>query len=49
MTEPLLAPYTMQSIEAMLGMSRSIINSLVAAKYVQPGRGLRNSRPHRPP
>jgi tetratricopeptide (TPR) repeat protein len=41
-TDTVLAPYTVQSIEAMLGLSRSTINSLVAAKYVQPSRGPRN-------
>lgn len=42
MTDTVLAPYTVQSIEGMLGLSRSTINRLVAAKYVQPSRGPRN-------
>jgi tetratricopeptide (TPR) repeat protein len=41
-TDRFLAPYTVQSIEAMLGLSRSTINSLVAARYVLPSRGPRN-------
>jgi tetratricopeptide (TPR) repeat protein len=41
-TEESPAPYTVQSIESMLGLSRSTINSLVAAKYVQPTRGPKN-------
>lgn len=42
MTQDALGAYTLQSVQAMLGLSRSTICSLIDAKYVQPGRGPRN-------
>jgi len=36
------APYTLRSIEAMLGLGRSVISSLISAGFVSPVRGARN-------
>jgi len=35
-------PYTLRSIEAMLGISRAVVTGLVNAGFVTPTRGLRN-------
>jgi tetratricopeptide (TPR) repeat protein len=35
-------PYTIRSIQEMLGLSRGVISGLVAAGFVTPGRGRRN-------
>jgi tetratricopeptide (TPR) repeat protein len=39
---PAQASYTVRGIEEMLGLSRSVIQGLVAAGFVSPGRGRRN-------
>ncbi len=39
---PAQASYTVRSIEEMLGLSRSVVTSLVAAGFVAPSRGRRN-------
>jgi len=39
---PLETPYTLKSIEAMLGISPGIVRSLVRAGFVSPARGARN-------
>lgn len=36
-------PYTLRSIQAMLGMSRGVVRGLVAAGFVSPARGPRNA------
>jgi tetratricopeptide (TPR) repeat protein len=36
------SPYTIRSIQEMLGLSRGVITGLVAAGFVRPGRGPRN-------
>ncbi len=36
------APYTLRSIEEMLGLGRSVISSLISAGFVSPVRGNRN-------
>ncbi len=39
---PLEAPYTLKSIEAMLGISPGVVRGLVRAGFVAPARGIRN-------
>ena len=39
---PAPSTYTIRSIQEMLGLSRGVITSLVAAGFVKPGRGPRN-------
>jgi tetratricopeptide (TPR) repeat protein len=39
---PVETPYTLRSIQAMLGMSRGVVRGLVAAGFVSPKRGPRN-------
>lgn len=39
---PLDAPYTRRNIEAMLGLGRSVVSSLISAGFVSPVRGDRN-------
>ena len=36
------APYTIRSIQEMLGLSRGVIAGLIAAGFVAPSRGPRN-------
>ncbi len=36
------SPYTIRSIQEMLGLSRGVISSLIASGFVAPGRGARN-------
>ena len=36
------APYTLRSIEEMLGLGRSVISGLISAGFVSPSRGARN-------
>jgi tetratricopeptide (TPR) repeat protein len=40
--KPLDTPYTIRSIQEMLGLSRGVISSLIAAGFVRPTRGMRN-------
>ena len=35
------APYTLRSIEEMLGLGRSVITGLITAGFVSPSRGAR--------
>ena len=39
---PLDSPYTIRSIQEMLGLSRGVIAGMIAAGFVAPGRGPRN-------
>ena len=39
---PSESPYTIRSIQEMLGLSRGVISSLIAAGFVAPTRGPRN-------
>jgi tetratricopeptide (TPR) repeat protein len=39
---PLDCPYTIRSIQEMLGLSRGVIGGMIAAGFVAPGRGPRN-------
>ncbi|MEO8807298.1 MAG: tetratricopeptide repeat protein [Burkholderiaceae bacterium] len=38
----LAAPYTLRSIEQMLGLGRSVIAAMISAGFVSPSRGVRN-------